>query len=459
MKTGLLNGTPYFFVVTAENGNGESGVSFEVSATPAATPPPAAPSLTSATAGNTKVTLAWGAVTGATSYNVYRGTSSGVTKISGTKFTGVSSPYDATGLTNGTPYFFVVTAVGAGGESAESNERSATPTAPAGAFSQADFTGTWKVNMLIASSNNTENGWTRATGTVDGSGNVTVSSIENSDGTTTGPPPGTLQWTIDGSGVATESGISADDNVHMTMTSNKNFLAGTAGSGSRNTIRVIQKVVPGTVYSNADLANKAFVFHGLMVGADNSWNWQDGTTDASRMISLSNDWSPSGDSGPQPNAGTVSVDGNGTVTIDTLPGYKGFLSADKKTIVGVFTETSGPSTWYHLMITQITGQTYAASDLVGTSRGHMLGVGNTNFWSHYTATGAAGGGITFSSWLDSSGGTTAPSAVTASITSAGTVTLSNPSFQFHGTMSDDKKFTVITQTNGAGVYSLSVMTQ
>ena len=165
---------------------------------------------------------------------------------------------------------------------------------------------------------------------------------------------------------------------------------------------------------------------------------------------------PSGDSGPQPNAGTVSVDGNGTVTIDTLPGYKGFLSADKKTIVGVFTETSGPSTWYHLMITQITGQTYAASDLVGTSRGHMLGVGNTNFWSHYTTTGAAGGGITFSSWLDSSGGTTAPSAVTASITSAGTVTLSNPSFQFHGTMSDDKKFTVITQTNGAGVYSLSV---
>jgi len=459
VKTGLLNGTTYFFVVTAVNGNGESAVSFEKSATPTATPPPAAPSLTSATAGNAKVTLAWGAVTGATSYNVYHGTASGVTKATGIKSAGVTSPYDVTGLTNGTPYFFIVTAQGAGGESTESNERSATPTAPAGAFSQADLTGTWKVNMLNTSSDGIENGWTRATGTADASGNITVTSVENSDGSTTGPPPGTLQWTIDGSGVVSESGISADDNSHMTMTSNKNFIAGTAGGGGRNSLRIIQKVVSGTSYSNTDLQNKSFVLHNLMVGADNTWNRQDGSTDASGMISMANDWSPSGNGGAQLNVGTVSVDSSGTVTIDTLPAYKGFLSADKKTIVGTFTETSGPSTWFHIMIIQISGQTYAAADLVGTSRSHMLGVGNANFWSHYTATGAVGGGITFSSWVDSTGGTTAPSAVTASITSSGTVTLSDPSFQFHGTMSDDKKFTVFTQTNGVGIYSLSIMTQ
>ncbi len=457
--TGLVNGTTYFFVVTAVDGNGESAVSFEASALPTATPPPAAPSLTSATAGDAKVTLAWGAVAGATSYNVYRGTASGVTKISGTKSAGVTSPYDVTGLTNGTPYFFIVTAQGAGGESAESNERSATPTAPAAAFSQADLTGTWKVNMLNTSSDGIENGWTRATGAADASGNVTVSSIENSDGSTTGPPPGTLQWTINGSGVVSESGISADDNSHMTMTSNKNFIAGTAGGGGRNSLRIIQKVVPGTVYSNADLASKSFVIHGLMVGADNTWNRQDGTTDASGMVSLANDIGPGGDAGPQPNAGTISVDGTGTVTIDTLPLFKGFLSADKKTIVGAFTETDAGGTWYQLMVIQISGQTYAAADLVGTSSGHMLGVGNANFWARYTATGAIGGGITFSSYVDSFGVTTTPAAVTASVTSSGTVTLSDPSFQFHGTMSDDKKFTVITQTNGVGVYSLSVMTQ
>ncbi|MGB5196638.1 MAG: fibronectin type III domain-containing protein [Candidatus Deferrimicrobium sp.] len=456
--SGLLNGTTYFFVVTAVNGNGESAVSFEASALPTATPPPAAPSLTSATAGNAQVTLVWGAVTTATSYNVYHGTASGVTKVSGIKAAGVTSPYAVTGLTNGTPYFFIVTAQGAGGESAASNERSATPTAPAAAFSQADLTGTWKINMLRTSSDNTENGWLRATGTANASGSITVSSFEDSTGDTTLPPAGSLQWTIDGSGVVSESGVNGNDNVHMTMTSNKNFIAGTGGSFNHE-LRVIQKVVSGTSYSNADLASKSFVIHGLMVGADNTWSWQDGTTDASRMVNLANDWSPNGDNGPQANAGTISVDGTGTVTIDTMPGFKGFLSADKKTIVGTSTETDGPNTFYSLLLFQISGQTFAAADLVGTSSGHMLGVGNANFWARYTATGAAGGGIAFSSYLDSSGGTTAPSAVTASITSAGTVTLSDPSFQFHGTMSFDKKFTVVTQTNGPGIYSLSVMTQ
>ena len=454
---GLLNGTPYFFVVTAVNGNGESAVSFEATATPAATPPPAAPSLASATAGNAQVTLAWSAVAGATSYNVYHGTAIGVTKATGIKSSGVTSPYAVTGLTNGTPYFFIVTAQGAGGESAASNERSATPTAPAGAFSQADLTGTWKVIMLRTSSDNTENGWLRATGTADASGSLTVSSFEDSTGGTTPPPAGSLQWTIDGNGVVSESGVNGGDNVHMTMTSNKNFIAGTGGF-FHHELRVAQKVVPGTSYSNADLANKSFVIHQLMVGSNNQWGWQGGTTDASGMISLANDWSPNGNNGPQPNAGTFSVDGTGNVTIDTLPGFKGFLSADKKTIVGTSTETDGPNTFYSLLLFQISGQTYAASDLVGTANGHQLGVGSENFWAHGPFTVAGGGAFTGSPWVDSSGGTSAISG-TASITSSGTVTLSDPSLQFHGTMSFDKKFIVDTHTSGPGSYSMMIMTR
>jgi fibronectin type 3 domain-containing protein len=456
--TGLLNGTTYFFVVTAVNGNGESAVSFEASALPAATPPPAAPSLTSATAGNAQVTLAWTAVAGATSYNVYRGTAAGVTKVSGTKSTGVTSPYDVTGLTNGTPYFFVVTAVNGTLESVESNERSATPTAPAAAFSQADLTGTWKVNMLITSSDNTEDGWLRATGTANASGAITMSSFEDSAGNTTLPPAGSLQWTIDGNGVASESGVNGDDNVHMTMTSNKNFIAGTAGSGGRNTLRVVQKVVSGTVYSNADLASKSFVLHDLMVGADHTWSHMDGASDANRLVSFSNDFGPGGDRGPQPGAGTLSVDGTGTVTIDTLPGFKGFLSADKRTIVGTSTETDAGNTYYHLMIFQIAGQTYAAADLVGSWSGHQLGVGSANFWTYGPLTVVSGGGFTGSPWVDSSGGTSAISG-TASVTSSGTVTLSDPSQQFHGTMSFDKKFIVDTHTSGPGIYSLMIMTR
>ena len=130
--TGLTNGTTYYFVVTAVNANGESAESIEVSVTPSASPPPAAPTgVTTTVSGGGQVTISWSAVSGATSYNIYWSATYGVTKANGTKITGAVSPQVVTGLTSGTTYFFVVTAVNANGESAESIEAS-TPAAPAG---------------------------------------------------------------------------------------------------------------------------------------------------------------------------------------------------------------------------------------------------------------------------------------------------------------------------------------
>jgi hypothetical protein len=91
------------------------------------TSPPAAPTNLSATAGNSQATLSWTGSTGATSYNVYRATSSGgegSTPIT-TGLTGTS--YTNTGLTNGTTYYYKVAAVNSGGTSTQSNEASATP--------------------------------------------------------------------------------------------------------------------------------------------------------------------------------------------------------------------------------------------------------------------------------------------------------------------------------------------
>lgn len=128
--TGLLNGTTYYVVVTAVNAVGESAVSAERSATPsAAVQPPAPPKGASATPGDTKVTVTWTAVDGATSYNVYYATSPGVKKTTGTKVAGATSPAVVSALTNGVTYYFVVTAVGPGGESAESSEQYASPSA------------------------------------------------------------------------------------------------------------------------------------------------------------------------------------------------------------------------------------------------------------------------------------------------------------------------------------------
>ncbi|WP_240415045.1 fibronectin type III domain-containing protein [Paenibacillus periandrae] len=83
-----------------------------------------------ATAGNTQVTLTWPAVTGATGYNIKRSTTAGgpYTPVATNVY---GSPYIDTTVTNGIKYYYVVTAVNAGGESGNSNEASATPTAPA----------------------------------------------------------------------------------------------------------------------------------------------------------------------------------------------------------------------------------------------------------------------------------------------------------------------------------------
>ncbi|MFL6235120.1 MAG: M14 family zinc carboxypeptidase [Thermoanaerobaculia bacterium] len=90
--------------------------------------PPAAPGSLSATPGNAQVSLAWTAASGATAYRVHRGTASGGpyttirSNLVGTAFTD-------TGLVNGTPYFYIVTGTNGAGESASSNQASATPVA------------------------------------------------------------------------------------------------------------------------------------------------------------------------------------------------------------------------------------------------------------------------------------------------------------------------------------------
>jgi titin len=167
--TGLTNGTRYYFTVAAVNkAKLQSAKSGEASATPSAgasasasasasgsasatgpataspsggatataTGTPGAPGGLTATPGNGEVGLSWtppASVGGAppVSYHVYQGTSPGFTL--GTPVTRTSDTHaTVTGLTNGTTYYFVVTAVdGSGTVSGTSGEASAQPLATA----------------------------------------------------------------------------------------------------------------------------------------------------------------------------------------------------------------------------------------------------------------------------------------------------------------------------------------
>ncbi|WP_207708939.1 S-layer homology domain-containing protein, partial [Heliomicrobium gestii] len=130
--TGLTNGTQYYFVVKTLKGSLESPFSNEVHATPHV-PSPDTPVLLSAIAGDAHAMLTWQEVPGSIGYKVYQSETSGnYGSATATVAESVYS-YDATGLTNGRMYYFIIKATNPGGDSVASNELSATPMTVAGA--------------------------------------------------------------------------------------------------------------------------------------------------------------------------------------------------------------------------------------------------------------------------------------------------------------------------------------
>jgi hypothetical protein len=124
--TNVLNGTTYYYVVSAVNAGGEGPNSAPVSATP---PPPPAPVIVTVVTNYGQVALTWSTVPcpGIT-YNVRRSPSSGgpYTIIVNT----ASTSYTDTGVLNGSTYYYVVSAVGSGGEGAYSAQVVATVPLP-----------------------------------------------------------------------------------------------------------------------------------------------------------------------------------------------------------------------------------------------------------------------------------------------------------------------------------------
>jgi hypothetical protein len=122
----VLGGQTYYYVVTAVNGGGESGISSQVSASPTLAAP-ATPTGLAATAGDAQVALSWNACSFATSYNVKRATSSaGPYSTIGSTTAPAVTYTDSTALNDGTTYYYAVSATGLGGTSSDTAPVSAT---------------------------------------------------------------------------------------------------------------------------------------------------------------------------------------------------------------------------------------------------------------------------------------------------------------------------------------------
>ena len=146
-----------------------------------------------ATAGYKSARLKWNPATNATSYNVKRA------NISGGPYSAMGSStttnYVDGGLTNGTTYYYVVSALNGAGESANSTETNATPVAVSGVgvVISVNFQGGSANNGYPSAMTGTEyagqvvaNNWNNAAGTVG-----IISSLAQSDGSIT---PASVTW-------------------------------------------------------------------------------------------------------------------------------------------------------------------------------------------------------------------------------------------------------------------------
>ena len=123
----VTNGTTYYYIVSALNSVGEGADSTPASALPLSLP--AMPGGLAASVTNSQVNLAWAPVSGALGYNVKRSlTNGGAYSVLGVI---AATNWTDSAVAIGTPYYYVVSALNAAGESPNSAQVSATvPQAP-----------------------------------------------------------------------------------------------------------------------------------------------------------------------------------------------------------------------------------------------------------------------------------------------------------------------------------------
>ncbi|WP_164472877.1 InlB B-repeat-containing protein [Cohnella candidum] len=255
----------YVFAGWSSDGGVTKLTSAQVASTPVTAPityiayfmvdVPGVPNIHSATAGDGKVSLGWSPVAGATGYKIYQSVTSSTYGTEALTVTGSVYGADVTGLTNGTTYYFVVTAMNGSGESSASNQVSATPmTVPLAPTNVVATAGDGQATITFTPSTN--NGGSAVTGyqVISSPGGIVVSGTTNTinvTGLTNGTSYTFTVKAINSAGSSPASAASAPVTPSAPATS-------TTGStnSTGNQSQAVEILVNGKAVQNAGMATK-----------------------------------------------------------------------------------------------------------------------------------------------------------------------------------------------------------
>jgi hypothetical protein len=441
---------------------------------------PGTPSALAAATSDGQVSLTWTPpadfVEKYAAFRVYQATVPGGTRGATPTPNQSASSFIVTGLTNGVTYYFAVSAISSSGESPLSAEIAVTP-APPGPFKQTDLQGTWNFNALVIGS---AARWMRGSATIDGAGNVVVSSFLDSAGNTAAPADLFTSLSLLPDGSVLQSGAAAGFRGTLSANQYLDLLVGTATTGGNSdTLVIMQKRVPGIVFTSADIQGTGqqgagpllFVYHQLASGSNHEWEVGSAQVGRDQSETYASINAPT--ARQLPGAGSkvvnVSITSDGLITESPLPGVlpqpaahlsNAVMSADKMMIVGTATDSSGA---FILRIIQLihppslalTATSFAASDLAGSYVFHDLTGGGLTSWAFGNLAIDLSGLADVSLYLDSNGASALPVPVTIAMDSQGVLTKPGDS-SYSGKLSYFKDLTVATGTDPGGVYRLRV---
>jgi fibronectin type 3 domain-containing protein len=300
--TAAVNGTKYYYTVTAVNTAGPSGYSNEASATPASTAP-ASPTLltaTAATGGVGPIALTWTSSAGATVYRVFRSTvSGGEVNPAFAAGIAVTAYTDTSALTPGITYYYKVTAVNTGGASPMSNELGVllSPAAPTNLTATAAAGGDAPVTLA----------WTASVGATGY--NVYRASVEIGSTSTTGfsdtsvvPGGVTVSYTVTAVNAAGTSAASASAGALLAPATPGNL---TATAGANDVLLNWSASAGATVYRVYRSTTSVFPGNPVLVAGLGSPNYTD--TTASDGITYYYWVTAANGAGVSPPAGPVSA--------------------------------------------------------------------------------------------------------------------------------------------------------